>query len=652
VAAVRTAVCVTRTLGTVARDRRANFVGREAERAFLLDLLEDDGPAIAFVSGIAGIGKSALLDAFAAEAAAAGAVVVALDGEAVEPTAAGFLRALSAALGTELGTTDAAVAHLGALRPRVVLAIDAYERLRLLDDWLRRVLVGSLPDRARVAIAGRDAPVAAWSAAYGPLLRALELDSLGPGDAVALLGRLGVPPNRAVPLNRALRGHPLSLGLAASTPAALGPSGDDGLQPAIDELARTYLTGLDADTRAALDAASVVRRVTVPLLGALLPGARGEEVFGRLRELPFVRLGGDGLAVHHVVREAVASELRSVDPPRYRALRTAAWRQLRDELSAARDDELWRYTADMLYLLESPAVRDAFFPMSAPLYSVEPAAEGDAQAIAAIARRHEPAAGAELARAWWDAAPGAFYVARGADGGVAGFSALCEPGDVSVRLLDADPVAAGWRAHLRGAPLARGERALFIRFMCGAESGERPAPDVAALYLDLKRTYLTMRPALRRVYTCAHEIDAMGETLEPLGFEPFGDPPPTLGGVPYELYCNDMGPGSVEGWLARLAARDVLAGDAPLLDPDERRLLLDGERIDLTPLEYGVLACLHDRTGAVVRRETLLREVWGHEWDGDGNALESVVSSLRRKLGPRAEALETARGVGYRLRAL
>ena len=53
-----------------------------------------------------------------------------------------------------------------------------------------------------------------------------------------------------------------------------------------------------------------------------------------------------------------------------------------------------------------------------------------------------------------------------------------------------------------------------------------------------------------------------------------------------------------------------------------------------------------------MRRETLLREVWGYDWAGGSNVVEAVVSSLRRKLGPRAFALETVRGVGYRLRAV
>jgi DNA-binding response OmpR family regulator len=61
-----------------------------------------------------------------------------------------------------------------------------------------------------------------------------------------------------------------------------------------------------------------------------------------------------------------------------------------------------------------------------------------------------------------------------------------------------------------------------------------------------------------------------------------------------------------------------------------------------------VLAALDARAGSVVRREQLVREVWG----GEGNALASIVSGVRRKLGAQSSALETVRGVGYRLRPL
>ena len=80
--------------------------------------------------------------------------------------------------------------------------------------------------------------------------------------------------------------------------------------------------------------------------------------------------------------------------------------------------------------------------------------------------------------------------------------------------------------------------------------------------------------------------------------------------------------------------------------------MLDGRRIKLSKLECDVLAYLRDREDQVVARDALLRDVWGYEWTGGSNVVEVAVSGLRRKLGARAGALETVRGVGYRLRAL
>lgn len=53
-----------------------------------------------------------------------------------------------------------------------------------------------------------------------------------------------------------------------------------------------------------------------------------------------------------------------------------------------------------------------------------------------------------------------------------------------------------------------------------------------------------------------------------------------------------------------------------------------------------------------MERPALLENVRGHRWRGGGNAVEVVVSAPRRKLGSRASALETVRGVGSRLRPL
>jgi len=74
------------TLGALLDRQAARVVGRERERSALLQLVRDDVPLVLFVHGLAGVGKSELLAAFAAEARAEGVDVVSLDGRTIEPT--------------------------------------------------------------------------------------------------------------------------------------------------------------------------------------------------------------------------------------------------------------------------------------------------------------------------------------------------------------------------------------------------------------------------------------------------------------------------------------------------------------------------------------------------------------------------------------
>ena len=106
------------------RQARKAFIGRDAELGALLRVLEPGGPRVAFVYGIAGIGKSSLLAAFAEEARRRGASVVRLDCRAVEPTEQGFLAELGRAVGGRAARAEEAAACLGGLGSRVVLALD------------------------------------------------------------------------------------------------------------------------------------------------------------------------------------------------------------------------------------------------------------------------------------------------------------------------------------------------------------------------------------------------------------------------------------------------------------------------------------------------------------------------------------------------
>jgi Transcriptional regulatory protein, C terminal len=236
-------------------------------------------------------------------------------------------------------------------------------------------------------------------------------------------------------------------------------------------------------------------------------------------------------------------------------------------------------------------------------------------------------------------------------GVVVAFTILCELADVPQRLLMRDPLCAPWRRHLRAQPVPRGQRVLLARHALAFATGVAPSPCFAALLRDVERASLEAGPALRRIYSYARG-DALHAQLAPLGFAALPDcADVALGGVAYRPNVCDMGPESVAGWLSGLAARDLPVEDT-VLDEDARELVVDGRRVALIKLECDVLGYLRERERQPVAREALLRDVWGYEWTGGSNVVEVAVSGLRRKLGDRAAALETVRGVGYRLQRL
>src|ERR1700751_397349 len=185
------------TLRTLLAARAAAVVGRQAERAVLLELAERDRPRVVAVHGIGGIGNAALLPAFAEDARSRGAVVVSLDCGGIEPTERGFLAALDRAIRAlrakppgetrPMATVAEAAAALSGLGDRVVLVLDTYDQLLLLDTWLRQELVPGLRDNTRLALGGRGPPDAARISDFGDLLVLVPLGNLAAADADALL---------------------------------------------------------------------------------------------------------------------------------------------------------------------------------------------------------------------------------------------------------------------------------------------------------------------------------------------------------------------------------------------------------------------------------------------------------------------------------
>ncbi|MEI8081954.1 MAG: response regulator transcription factor [Actinomycetes bacterium] len=98
------------------------------------------------------------------------------------------------------------------------------------------------------------------------------------------------------------------------------------------------------------------------------------------------------------------------------------------------------------------------------------------------------------------------------------------------------------------------------------------------------------------------------------------------------------------------ATAESLGGGRLLIDQQRREASLDGETVDLTPTQWGLLTVLAGKPGRVFTRSELVNRVRGYEFEGYERSIDSHVKNLRQKLGTEGSAIvETVFGVGYRL---
>lgn len=105
----------------------------------------------------------------------------------------------------------------------------------------------------------------------------------------------------------------------------------------------------------------------------------------------------------------------------------------------------------------------------------------------------------------------------------------------------------------------------------------------------------------------------------------------------------------VRGLVRRAAGRTSPVIEAGRLALDTRRMsaTLDGAPVKLSPLEFRLLDCLAHNPGRAVSAGELAEQLYGVADTADANAIEALVTRLRRKVG--AEVIETRRGFGYLL---
>jgi two-component system OmpR family response regulator len=110
----------------------------------------------------------------------------------------------------------------------------------------------------------------------------------------------------------------------------------------------------------------------------------------------------------------------------------------------------------------------------------------------------------------------------------------------------------------------------------------------------------------------------------------------------------ELSQGTVTVEPAGLIREELPAGPEVRVQTGSRQVLLDGDLLPLTRLEFDLLLFLAERPRRVFTRAQLLAGVWGYEHTGE-RTVDVHVRRLRLKLGASLPVITTVYGVGYRL---
>ncbi|MCL2556255.1 MAG: response regulator transcription factor [Firmicutes bacterium] len=84
-----------------------------------------------------------------------------------------------------------------------------------------------------------------------------------------------------------------------------------------------------------------------------------------------------------------------------------------------------------------------------------------------------------------------------------------------------------------------------------------------------------------------------------------------------------------------------------ILNQESRTVLVDDIKVMLTNKEFELLKFLMLNVGNVVKRDILLKEIWGYDYFGDTRTIDIHIKNLKAKLSGNADAIQSIRGIGY-----
>lgn len=86
-----------------------------------------------------------------------------------------------------------------------------------------------------------------------------------------------------------------------------------------------------------------------------------------------------------------------------------------------------------------------------------------------------------------------------------------------------------------------------------------------------------------------------------------------------------------------------------VLNSEKREVTVDGKPCELTFKEFELLKMFMINAGIVLKREVLMLDIWGTDYEGESRTLDMHIKTLRQKLGDGGMLIKTVRNVGYKM---
>lgn len=378
------------------------FVGRKMELEIFRNFLgnTEKKERILNISGTGGIGKSSLLDQFRRICDTEGIPFISLDCLDFTKTPQGFSLRLLALLNIEAQEEwserklfEEAVKQLNkrAQTGRLVFAIDTYEEMNELDDWLRQSFLVELSTNIIMVLSGRFPLKGGWtlSPAWRRLIKFMPLSPFDYETCKQYTSIFGNYNDSFVRKSYFItKGHPLTLSLFMGLDELEGLKGEQEPEflmwnETFKEIAGQWLREIpDSTLMELLEAVTMVRVFNHEILENILGKTITNEEFEKLIKLSFVRKSERGWYLHQVLRKALYQDFRLKKPHIYNQL----WKQTVKYyygLFSSRNHPLEErnlFLIDFIYIVGDPGFRAMFYDDTIDQsYYIETVTQGNIQ---------------------------------------------------------------------------------------------------------------------------------------------------------------------------------------------------------------------------------------------------------------------------------